>query len=247
MKTILMASVLVASVSISVASAEVSFEIVPSIGPSGDGAGWETYRDNSINALRGLPVNNTGGPGDYAPLNPLQVTLSDMLMARLYFGVSMIAPPGSPLRLSDINYSYSPLISESWEWEGGWYVALDWWNPRYDFPATSTYTSSQVGVRVGFDGQLGTPDDIMITSGAGTQEVDAVYMTGVSCWIIPSDLSFAQERVPFLIEVSYLLWGPEYGYGRFSEVMVTPEPTSLVLLYLGSWALVRKWRWRPRF
>lgn len=227
--------------------------IVPSLGPSGYGSSWASYRDNAIAALRGFPVNNVGGPSDYMALEPLSVEPTDMLMTspvqhswmgdfapegvfaneygnKLYFGVALVAAEGSKVKLSDV-------VCRLWSTD----ELPAFWDATYSF-STYSYTTARVGVRAGGDGLLGTGDDVLITSGVGTQEVDAIYMTGVSPSFTLDNYESAQSQATFLLGIDYGLGSLTGDDAETSSVSVVqaPEPTAIGLLLVGTLIFLKR-------
>lgn len=226
---------------------------VPSLGPSGYGPGWLGYRSNAITGLRSA-MNSVGNPAlDPSGYEKLVADLSpdDILMTysagmkswrgdlspagtfsgeygnTLYFGLAV----KGQVKLADVqcrvlSTDSPPTFSSTSSF------------------ASSSYSTSRVGVKSGADGQLGTSDDVVVTSGAGTQLVDAIYLVGVGVNLSPAARLTVDGKIPFDVSVTYGLGGLVGGDTVTSKVslVLIPEPALVgPLLFAGVW-LVRSRR-----
>jgi len=86
--------------------------------------------------------------------------------------------------------------------------------------SVSSYSSTRIGINYGLDGKKGTPDDVLITAGPGTQLVDELVYVGVGNALAPADVgcpagtdqemldcakAFYDTLIPFSLTTTYAL------------------------------------------
>lgn len=237
--------------------ADPTLTVFPSLSPNGFGspsyAGWQA---NAIYALMhgltsygnpALPTyyqqvssiaqeNNlvTSFPSWMGQANPAAVfgpAFAKELGNRLLFGLA-IDGNGGQFSISQLSFVMSSTDP---------YHGLD-----YSYAAGSyNYSAAYVGVRKGLDDKIGTSDDVLITSGANTQLVDALFGrgSGNAFWpsCAPGPCTTVEQQAaldeaagygpdPYLFTGEYSLGG---ATGR-AEVNITPTPEPYSIVLLGS-------------
>ena len=156
---------------------------------------------------------------------------------KVYFG-AVIEAEGSELLANGGNGINLDNLEFCLNWTGGWAP-----NPTLDVSFSgASYSSTRVGVNYGADAMLGGGDDTLVTAGAGTTAVDAIYYVGVGDSAIvtnPDGLS-AMEAISSL-DTEIRSFGPQFMTGEYkylgeaasATVTITPEPSGLASLILA--------------
>jgi hypothetical protein len=176
---------------------------------------------------------------------------------RLHFGL-LVNGNGTQVSLSELTFNmHSSDPGDLFAFSG-------------DF-SSDDYSSVRVGIDFGSDGKLGGGDDTYVTSGAGTQLVDAFVYIGVGnaldpvadagC-VLPPSPTVAQEQaaldcgkafydslMPFSITTDYSLVSDTVEIASTSETVdfAVPEPVSAILFGTGlvGFAVGRRRKARP--
>ncbi|MCA9186087.1 MAG: hypothetical protein R3E01_13930 [Pirellulaceae bacterium] len=257
---------LLVSASVSQAAIDV-FEVFPAYAPDTASPSWGGYVTNAINELMSTTPASSSRADDptayelaTGPIAPNEMIITPFLSwrgqadptvgwddgsstagvfgnesgNRVHFGVRILTDGNGSIKLADLL------------WDKNWYDApfntpstlIDFPNESGNF-AASDYSATRVGVLYGGDGMLGGGDDTLITSGAGTQEVDALFYVGIGDAFFSDnpgalsdqdDLDITLDAIhshncPQDLEVTYSL-GDATGTG---VVHIVPEPSSMMI------------------
>lgn len=244
-------------------AAPITIDVVPSLAPNVFGSpSWAGYLSNALNSLEnglGDIGNRSTDPTAYerndtilphefivssfnswngvaAPAAPFNNELGN----RLHFGLHILGN-GTQFRLDNLAFNLDSTDS---------FDALDFAGNFFGL----SYNSSRLGIDYGIDGIKGTADDIFYTSGVGTPLIDELVYVGVgnAFWAIPgpgesnqdaldSVAAFNASEQPFSLTTTYTLFADDHitvlATGS-AAALVLPEPSSMVLVGLGTVGLV---------
>lgn len=140
------------------------------------------------------------------------------------FGLAAVATGDAQLSLNQIR---GDIYAAGTPATNGLHYVISFQNSSYG-------NGTALGVLVGADGLLNTPDDILVTSGSGTQLVDAIYSWGGIGigWSV-----HAPSQLPGLVSQTgatfWCDWRVTHPLGTFvgtDSVVLTPAPGALPLL-----------------
>lgn len=252
----------------------VNISVTPSIAPNAFGSpSWSSWVTNAIFALQNnLQSAGTAGSPDFyqaitGPISGNQILVTSFnswlgqtnpgsvfgsafaneLGNRLHFGLSITSTTTfSVSELSFTMMSTDPFNALGFSFASGSY----------------NYSSELVGVNAGADGILGTPDDVIITSGPNTQLVHALFGrgSGNAFWpcgpgdplpcVTSAEMQAAINAAagypgsPYSITGTYSLNG--FQGSNTVQVSPIPEPATLALFGTGLIGIVGLLKRRSR-
>lgn len=254
-------------------TAQVTIDVFPTIAPNVVGSPHASaWMANAFDALyTGTGTAGTSGTPGYYTVAPAIIPVGDVLVTSFAswrgiadpgtaFGSDFAAERGNRLHFSLLINGHGQSFSIA-----QLSFTLSTSDPGNDLgftfaSGTYEYNAGYVGVLFGADGALGGGDDTFITSGANTQQVDALIGrgSGNAWWPVHTDGDGLTDQevldgtaagialnTPILATGRYTL---DLGGGFVSSqasVTIIPEPSTYGLLLAGvsiGWALLRRRR-----
>lgn len=256
--------------------AQVTIDVFPTIAPNVLGSpNASAWMANAFTALStGNGSSGTAGTPGFYTVAPASVLASDVLVTSFAswrgladpgtaVGSAFAAEGGNRLHFSLVIDGHGQTFSLAQL--SFTFTSSDPANALGFTFATGTYNYSEgyVGVLFGTDGKLGGGDDTFISSGANTQQVDALVGRGSgNAWwpqhttgdgltdqqVIDNTLTFIAADTPILATGTYSLdLGGGTSVSGQNSVTIIPEPaTSGLLLSIGGIGYAFLRRRRPR-
>jgi len=236
-------------------TAAITISVRPSQAPNAFGSTkYPTWAANAVTAMR-TDANNVGTPGTpgFWQQAPMTLNIGDVIVTGFPSWRGSATPGstygslfenefGNRLHFSlsiegDTQFAISDLTFTASSSDPGNVLGFTFATGSYN------YSEQYVGVLKGADNQLGTTDDILVTSGANTQLVDALYGRGSGNALDIYDAdpgATRQDKIngvwdkfglnpndPFVFSGVYTLGSATGG----ASLQVVPEPSAALCLF----------------